>query len=69
MNKQGPTAIERYQWINRKNKKKKIKQHHSAIDEYWNVKNKSQNMTRKLRTNSGHDFIKDMLKLVIKYLL
>ena len=70
MNKQEPTAIEMYQWMNRKQENKKIKkQHLSAIDEYWKVKKKSQNMKRKQRSNSGHDFIKDILKLVIKYLL
>ena len=70
VNKQGIDAIEMYQCMNMKQENKKIKkQHLSAIDEYWKVKKKSQNMKRKQRSNSGHDFIKDILKLVIKYLL
>ena len=70
VNKQGIDAIEMYQCMNMKQENKKIKkQHLSAIDEYWKVKKKSQNMKRKQRSNSGHDFIKDILKLDIKYLL
>ena len=70
VNKQDIAAIEMYQWMNRKQENQKIKkQHLYAIDEYWKVKKKSQNMKRKQRSNSGHDFIQDILKLVIKYLL